>query len=85
MAHMATHRAKVTEGGRLVIPAEFRRQLGLQPGAEVVMDIADGELRIRSVRQAVGCAQSLVRRYVEHGNDLANELINERREAAKRE
>jgi antitoxin PrlF len=61
---MAIHRAKVTEGGRVVIPAGFRRQLGLQPGAEVVMEIADGELRIRSVRQAIGRAQSLVRQYV---------------------
>lgn len=79
------HRAKVTEGGRVVIPAEFRRQLGLQPGAEVVMDIADGELRIRSVSQAIERAQSLVRRYVGHGTNLADELINERREAGRLE
>jgi AbrB family looped-hinge helix DNA binding protein len=82
---MTPHRVKVTEGGRVVIPAEFRRQLGLQPGAEVVMDIADGELRIRSVRQAVERAQSLVRRYVGQGTNLADELINERREAARLE
>jgi AbrB family looped-hinge helix DNA binding protein len=82
---MATHRVKVTEGGRVVIPAEFRRQLGLQPGAEVVMDIADGELRIRSVRQAIERAQSLVQRYVGQGTNLADELINERREAARLE
>jgi AbrB family looped-hinge helix DNA binding protein len=82
---MATHRVKVTEGGRVVIPAEFRRQLGLQPGAEVVMDIADGELRIRSVQQAIERAQSLVRRYVGQDTNLADELINERREAARLE
>ena len=80
---MASHRAKVTEGGRVVIPAELRRQLGLQPGAEVVLDVADGELRIRSVRQAVESAQALVRRYVAQGTSLADELIAERREAAR--
>jgi AbrB family looped-hinge helix DNA binding protein len=79
---MATHRAKMTEGGRVIIPAEFRRQLGLQPGTEVVMDIADGELRIRSVSQAIERAQSLVRRYLGQGANLADELISERREAA---
>jgi AbrB family looped-hinge helix DNA binding protein len=75
----------MTDGGRVVIPAEFRRQLGLQPGAEVVLDIADGELRIRSVRQAIKHAQSLVRRYVEPDTSLADELIADRREAARLE
>lgn len=73
----------MTDGGRLVIPAELRRELGLQPGSEVVLDIADGELRIRSVHQAIKRAQSLVRRYVEPGASLADELIAERREAAR--
>lgn len=82
---MATHRVKVTEGGRVVIPAELRRALGLQPGAEAVMDIADGELRIRSVSQAIERAQSLVRPYVGQGVNLADELISERREAARLE
>jgi AbrB family looped-hinge helix DNA binding protein len=82
---MATHRAKVTEGGRVVIPAEIRRQLGLQPGAEVVLDVADGELRIRSVQQAIEGAQSIVRRYVRQDTKLADELITERREAARLE
>jgi AbrB family looped-hinge helix DNA binding protein len=82
---MASHRAKVTEGCRVVIPAEFRRQLGLQPGAEVVLDIADGDLRIRSARRAVERAQSLVQRFVRQGRNLADELIEERRETARLE
>jgi AbrB family looped-hinge helix DNA binding protein len=83
MPFMTSHRTKITDGGRLVIPAELRRELGLQPGSEVVLDIADGELRIRSVHQAIKRAQSLVRRYVEPGASLADELIADRREAAR--
>jgi AbrB family looped-hinge helix DNA binding protein len=83
--HMATFRSKVTEGGRVVIPAEIRRQLGLQPGAEVVLSIADGELRIRSVHQAIERARELVRRHVADGTSLADELIAERHEAARLE
>lgn len=82
---MATYQTKVTEGGRVVIPAELRRQLGLQLGSDVILDIADGELRIRSVRQAIQHAQSLVRRHVHPGASLAEELIRERHEAADRE
>jgi AbrB family looped-hinge helix DNA binding protein len=82
---MATYRTKVTEGGRVVIPAEFRRQLDLQPGTEVVLDIADGELRIRSIPQAIQRAQSLVRRYVGQDANLADELVRERRSASRDE
>jgi AbrB family looped-hinge helix DNA binding protein len=82
---MVALQTKVTEGGRVVIPAEFRRQLGLQVGSDVILDIADGELRIRSVQQAIQRAQSLVRRHVRPTASLADELIRERHEAAERE
>ena len=49
------------------------------------MDVANGELRIRSVRQAVEGAQALVRRRVGQDASLADELIDERREAARLE
>ena len=68
-----------------MIPAEFRRQLDLQPGAEVLLDVTDGELRIRSLRWAIERAQALVRRHVPEGTRLADELIRERREAARLE
>jgi AbrB family looped-hinge helix DNA binding protein len=68
-----------------VIPAEIRRQLGFQPGVEVILNVADGELRIRSVRQAIERARELVRRHVGEGTSLADELISERHEAARLE
>ena len=80
---MATFRAKVTEGGRVVIPAGIRHQLGLQPGAEVILSVADAELRIRSVRQASQRAGELVRRHVAGGSTLSDELLSERHEAAR--
>ena len=80
-----THRTRVTGGGRVVIPAELRRQLGLQPGAEVMLDVTDGELRIRSMQRAIELAQALVHSVVPQGVSLADELIRDRREAAGRE
>jgi AbrB family looped-hinge helix DNA binding protein len=67
----------------VVIPADFRRQLDLQPGAEVILEVADGELRIRSVRRAIERAQALVRRHVPADASLADELIRDRQEAAR--
>jgi AbrB family looped-hinge helix DNA binding protein len=82
---MSSHRSRIAEGGRLIIPAEFRRKLGLKPGDSVVIEIVDGELRVRSLQAAVRRAQALVRRYIPADVKLSEELIRDRRAEAKRE
>jgi AbrB family looped-hinge helix DNA binding protein len=78
-------RMKVNENGRVVIPASFRKALGINIGDEVVLRIEEDELRISTLRKRIERAQRLVRRHVKPGTSLADELIAERREAAKRE
>ena len=39
-------RLRVNENGRVVIPAAFRKALGIKVGDEVVLRVQDGELRI---------------------------------------
>jgi AbrB family looped-hinge helix DNA binding protein len=70
----------IGEGGRVVIPASYRKALGLKPGDEVLLVLEDGEIRLVSPRQAVAKAQTLVRRYVNRERSLSEELIQERRE-----
>ena len=70
---------KVADGGRLVIPAEYRRALRLQPGDEVIMRIEKGELRILTRAEAVKRAQALVRSRIAEGRSLVDELSKERR------
>jgi len=76
-------KTKIGAGGRLVIPAKYRKALGLQPGEEVQLVMEDGEIRLVSLRRAVAKAQALVRRYIPEGRDLSQELIEERREEVK--
>lgn len=78
-------RTRINENGRIVIPASFRRVLGINAGDEVVMRIEDDELRISTMKQRIERARRLVRRHVKPGVSLADELIAERREAAKHE
>ncbi len=78
-------RMRVNENGRIVIPASFRKALGIDAGDEVVLRIEDDELRISTLKQRIQRAQRFVRRYVKPGRSLVDELIAERREAAKRE
>jgi bifunctional DNA-binding transcriptional regulator/antitoxin component of YhaV-PrlF toxin-antitoxin module len=72
-------------GGRIVVPAEFRRALGVDIGDDVVIELTNGELRLRSLDAAIKRAQEIVRKHVPEGVSLADELIRERREEAGRE
>lgn len=76
---------RVNENGRVVIPASFRQALGIKAGDTVVLRLDNGELRITTLRQRLAKAQQLVRKHVARSRSLADELIAERREAAKRE
>jgi AbrB family looped-hinge helix DNA binding protein len=78
-------RARVNENGRVVIPASYRKALGINVGDEVLLRIEDDELRITTLKRRLAQARRRIRRYVKPGRLLADELIAERREAAKRE
>jgi AbrB family looped-hinge helix DNA binding protein len=78
-------RLRINENGRVVIPASFRKALGINPGDEVLLRLEDDELRISTLRSRLERARRHVRKYVKPGVSLVDELIAERREAAKRE
>ncbi|MGH7999556.1 MAG: AbrB/MazE/SpoVT family DNA-binding domain-containing protein [Brasilonema sp.] len=78
--HMKAIKTKISEGGRVVIPSEYRKQLGLEVGDEVMIQLVDGEMRIFTLEQAVKRAQEIVRRYIPQGRSLSNELLEERRQ-----
>jgi AbrB family looped-hinge helix DNA binding protein len=81
----AETRARVNENGRVVIPASFRKALGINVGDELVLRIKDDELRIMTLKRRLQRAQESVRRHIKPGRSLVDELIAERREAAKHE
>jgi AbrB family looped-hinge helix DNA binding protein len=81
---MAT-KTRINQQGRIVIPAECRAAAGFKPGDELLVDVVgEGELRLRTRRQALKAAQEIVARY-SSGRDLVAELIAERRDEAARE
>jgi AbrB family looped-hinge helix DNA binding protein len=78
-------RMRINENGRVVIPASFRKRLGIRAGDEVVLQIQDDELRITTLKRNIERAQRLVRKHVKAGTSLVDELIAERCEAARNE
>jgi AbrB family looped-hinge helix DNA binding protein len=77
-------RTRVNENGRVVIPSSFRKALGIEVGDEVVLRIEDDELRITTQQRRIQRAQRRARKYVK-GSSLVDELLAERRAAARHE
>ncbi|BDI03600.1 AbrB/MazE/SpoVT family DNA-binding domain-containing protein [Sphaerotilus microaerophilus] len=77
---------KVSEGGRVVIPAEIRRELRLTDGEMVCFElVGSGEVRLMSKAQRLLRAREafLQRLPIQPGRSLAEELINERRASSE--
>ncbi len=77
-------RSRINANGRVVIPSEMRRQMGLSPGDSVVMSVQDGVLTMESLQARVRRVQQSLRRLIDPDRRLSDELIAERREEARK-
>jgi AbrB family looped-hinge helix DNA binding protein len=80
-----TARVKVSEGGRIVIPAELRQALGINVGDEVLVQLEDGEIRLMPASQAIRRVQEALAKYKPAGRSAVDDLIAERRAEAASE
>ena len=90
MAHskepgLESETANVSSNGRVVIPIAYRKALGLKSGGQVTFRMEDDQVQITTMKLNLERARRRVRKYVKPGVSLVDELIAERREAAKRE
>lgn len=82
---MTAYKGRIVSGGRLQIPADVRKMLGLADGDEVLIEVVDGELRVRSFRATLARVRAMVREHMPDGVGLTEELMADRRAAAARE
>ena len=76
---------RMSENGRIVIPAPIREAMGLRAGDTLEVSLEEDGLRLRTQRQMIARAQAMVRKMFGPGRSLSDELIAERRLEAKRE
>lgn len=81
---MTMIKTKVNEDGRMLIPAQVRKALGLKAGETVLLSVEDDTLRVVTLKRGLRRAQALLRRYVPEDTALVDGLIAERRREAKR-
>ena len=58
-----TYQVKITSEGRMSLPAELRKRLGLSGGGELVVDETKDGIVLRTVAQSVAHARAWARRY----------------------
>jgi bifunctional DNA-binding transcriptional regulator/antitoxin component of YhaV-PrlF toxin-antitoxin module len=77
--------AKLDADGRLLIPSQVRRALGRAKGGKVTMRLDGRGLHIQTQLQSIKRAQELFAELnTQPGVSMPDELIAERREAARR-
>ncbi|MGA2569996.1 MAG: AbrB/MazE/SpoVT family DNA-binding domain-containing protein [Terracidiphilus sp.] len=78
-------RTRLSEKGRVVIPANIREALGMAVGDALDLRVVGDEVRIATLRSRIRRVQERARKIIPPGVSLSEELSAERREAAKHE
>ena len=78
-------RAAIGPGGRVVIPAAYRKALEVDEGDYIVMQMDGDELRVVNDEKEFARVQAMIASYVPEGVSLVDELIAERRREAAAE
>lgn len=60
---MPAAKGKIVEGGRVILPAAFRKSMGLSKGDTVLIELHGEEVRIRPARSALRRLQEKLRDY----------------------
>lgn len=76
---------KLSEGGRLVIPASLREKYGIAVGDSLVLGEDEHGLTLSSLRASIQRAQAITAKYKRPGISEVDEFLRERREEAARE
>ncbi|MEQ1637717.1 MAG: AbrB/MazE/SpoVT family DNA-binding domain-containing protein [Methylococcales bacterium] len=73
---------KLSAGGRIVLPAQMRANLGVKEGDELLLSLVNGEIHITPKSLALKNALTLARQQLSDAPSLCDALIAERRKAA---
>lgn len=84
MSHQIFH-VRVSDGRRVVLPAEACRELNIEVGDTLIVDVTDRKVELHSFDTTLTNFRALLATKVPPGVSLVDELIAERRAEAERE
>ncbi len=77
--------ARISEGGKMNIPAQIRREVGLEYGGPVMMSVVDGEIRMRPLRHVLTDLQGDARAVFAGTGESVDRFLTERRQEARQD
>ena len=80
-----SERVSIDAAGRVVVPARFRRALGLRGGQSLVIGLQGDAITMRTIDAAVDRAQAIARRRRKERGSVVDAFIAERRADAAEE
>jgi AbrB family transcriptional regulator, stage V sporulation protein T len=81
-----SYQAKMIKGGKIVIPAELRRELGFKDGDRLVIERDGNSAVLKTYEQVVREVQAEVKKLIgPYKGSIVDELIAERRAEAAAE
>ena len=81
---MNVAKGRLVEGGRIIVPAAFRRAMRIAKGDTLVMELHGDELRVRPARSALRRIRDRLKAHAPAPGEklVSDELIEERRREA---
>lgn len=79
---MNDHHSIISAGGRVVIPSDIRKKLGLNVGEEVIFKLEEDGVKLISLKESVKKIRLLSEKYKTSEKSLVNELLAARRDEA---
>lgn len=76
---------RMSENGRITFPVSLRAAVGLERGGDVIVEVVNGELHVRTVAQTMEHARAMARKLVAGKKASVDDFLADRRLEAKRE
>lgn len=74
-----TVQVSLAANGRMSLPADIRKRLGLEEGGSVLLEETADGVMLRTVDQALAKAQAIARRYADHPDASVEAFLSARR------
>jgi len=75
----------IAKNGRMVLPAEARKALGLDDASQLRVEVTDDGVQITTPRQALMRARERIKNLVPSERSLSTEVIDDRQEEVAQE
>ena len=82
---MKVYELPIQENGRVVLPSELRRALGLTKGDKVMIEAEGDKVTLTTARLRRKRAQAIAKRYAQPGVSVVEEFLAEKRAEARHE